>query len=99
MRTYVWIALAVVFGGLVLWGWRYQYRRAWPTFKKDESVAQMEEAAQLIRGRRCRITPVVLSLCRGKETDRHDGRAELLPASLNRASSSEGKPEPSNSYH
>jgi hypothetical protein len=38
MRTYVWIALTVVFGGLALWGWRYNQRRAWPTSNKDESM-------------------------------------------------------------
>jgi len=38
MRTYVWIALVVVFGGLVLWGRWYQHRRAWPTSKKDEPM-------------------------------------------------------------
>ena len=38
MRTYVWIALTVVFAWLILWGWRYQHRRAWPTSKKDESM-------------------------------------------------------------
>ena len=31
MRTYVWVTLTTVFGGLALWGWRYQHRRAWPT--------------------------------------------------------------------
>ena len=36
--TYVWIALIVVFSGLALWGWRYNHRRAWSTFKKDESM-------------------------------------------------------------
>jgi hypothetical protein len=38
MRTYVWIAVTVVFGGLSLCGWRYNHRRAWPTSKKDESM-------------------------------------------------------------
>jgi hypothetical protein len=37
-QTYFLIALTVVFGGLVLWGWWYQHRRAWPTSKKDESM-------------------------------------------------------------
>jgi len=36
MRTYIWIGLAVVLGGLVLWGWWYQRRRAWSTRKQDE---------------------------------------------------------------
>ena len=38
MRTYVWIALAVVIGGLVLWGWWHQHRRAWSNDKQDESM-------------------------------------------------------------
>jgi hypothetical protein len=38
MRTYVWVTLTTVLGGLALWGWRYQKRRAWPTPKKDEST-------------------------------------------------------------
>jgi hypothetical protein len=38
MRTYIWIGLAVVLGGLVLWGWWYQRRRAWSTRKQDETM-------------------------------------------------------------
>lgn len=38
MRTYVWVTLTTVLGGLALWGWRYQHRRAWPTPKKDEPM-------------------------------------------------------------
>jgi hypothetical protein len=38
IRIYIWIGLAVVLGGLVLWGWRYQHRRAWSTDKQDESM-------------------------------------------------------------
>jgi hypothetical protein len=38
MQTYIWIGLALVLGGLVLWGWRYQHRRAWSTRKQDESM-------------------------------------------------------------
>jgi hypothetical protein len=38
IRTYVWISLAVIPGGLVLWGWWYQHRRAWSTHKQDESM-------------------------------------------------------------
>ena len=38
MRTDVWIALAVVIGGLVLSGWWRQHRRAWSTNKQDESM-------------------------------------------------------------
>ena len=38
MRTYVWVTLTTVFGGLALRGWRYQHRRDWPTSKKNESM-------------------------------------------------------------
>ena len=38
MRTYVWIALAVAIGGLVVWGRWHQHRRAWSTYKQDESM-------------------------------------------------------------
>jgi len=38
MRTYIWIALVVILGGLVLWVWWYQRRRAWSTHKQDESM-------------------------------------------------------------
>jgi hypothetical protein len=38
MRTDVWIALAVVIGGLVLSTWWRQHRRAWSTNKQDESM-------------------------------------------------------------
>jgi len=38
IRTYIWIALVVAFGGLVLWGWWYQRRRAWPMHRQDESM-------------------------------------------------------------
>jgi hypothetical protein len=38
MRAYIWIGLAVVFGGLVLWVWWYQDRRAWSTRKQDETM-------------------------------------------------------------
>jgi hypothetical protein len=38
MRTYLLIGLAVVLGGLVLWLWRYQHRRAWSTRKQDETM-------------------------------------------------------------
>jgi hypothetical protein len=38
MRTYIWIGLAVVLGGLVLWGWWYQHRRTWSTYRQDESM-------------------------------------------------------------
>jgi len=37
-QTYIWIGLAVALGGLVLWGWWYQHRRAWPTRKQDETM-------------------------------------------------------------
>jgi hypothetical protein len=37
-QTYVWIVLGVVLGGLELWGWWYQHRRAWSTYKQDESM-------------------------------------------------------------
>jgi hypothetical protein len=38
MRANIWIGLAVVLGGLVLWGWWYQHRRAWSTRKQDETM-------------------------------------------------------------
>ena len=38
MRAYIWIGLAVVLGGLVLWAWWYQHRRAWSTRKQDETM-------------------------------------------------------------
>ena len=38
MRTYFWIAFSVPLAGLVLWGWRYQHRRAWPAHKQDEAM-------------------------------------------------------------
>ena len=38
MRTYIWIGLAMVPGGLVLWLWWYQHRRAWSTRKQDETM-------------------------------------------------------------
>jgi hypothetical protein len=38
MRTYIWVGLAVVLGGLVLWGWWYQHRRAWSTHRQDETM-------------------------------------------------------------
>jgi len=38
MRTYVWIALSVAIGGLVVWGRWHQHRRAWSTHKQDESM-------------------------------------------------------------
>ena len=38
MQTYAWVALALVLGGLVLWGWWRQHRRAWSTYRQDESM-------------------------------------------------------------
>jgi hypothetical protein len=38
MRTYIWIALVAVVGGLALWGWWYQHRRDWSTYKHDEAM-------------------------------------------------------------
>src|SRR5664280_2290485 len=38
MRVYVWIALSVALGGLILWGGWYQRRRAWSTHKQDETM-------------------------------------------------------------
>jgi len=55
-------------------------------------VVQMEEATQLVRGRRRRITAVVFTLCRGEKADGH--RRTGMVFSLNRARSSDGRAEP-----
>jgi high-affinity Fe2+/Pb2+ permease len=39
IRIYMWsAALAVVVGGVLLWGWWYQHRHDWSTGKHDESM-------------------------------------------------------------
>jgi hypothetical protein len=38
MRTYMWIGLAAVLGGFILWFWWYQHRRTWSTRKQDETM-------------------------------------------------------------
>jgi hypothetical protein len=38
MRIYLEISAAILFGGLVLWVWRYRHRKSWSLPKPDESM-------------------------------------------------------------